>query len=1789
MQAGSSLKACRERVIVAVRKNERATGLEFLQEEQPSQSDFFRSVVQPFVEGCLQGCCGTIITYGGWGSGKSYTLGTLDPQQLAPASCGEDSAGILPRCIRTLYDRLGPDAAIEITPMPAAAPASSSGRRKPLTLAVARSLPEALLTLKEGSAVKRSLLALGRVLGALQRRQPLMLRESKLTRLLEGALGQVLLVACVGGASDEAALQLVKLLQQGGQVARDGVAGPRCRRASCSDSRRQSVAWETPLGAGVRVRASISPHHSFSAGPMPQSLAAASSCGRSYGRSQQGRLGTPSPGPRRASLPLTRASASLSTRGALPHALSATPPSAGLPRASAGTPGSGPRPGSGRLRPAPTPLRVGRQSDDPAAAGDPTASSVSEPSSHPSIRVRLPKLSIPSPPDGPPAAWPDADAGASLETVQTAQTGPGPSPSPRPHTERTRSCSSSAASPGAIPGDGSPGGEGGDRLPRAPSGVASVSGSVGSGVASRSGSCTLAATVMVSPRQRPASITARSAPGPDVRMSQGFSILAGNSAGTPTTASASASGASPSSRGRGRARSPFMLVHSPSGLSAAGSAAASPVVSLGASGPTRRASLRYSGTNTAADEVAAAASAPIAGATVTVKAASGAPGVVRPRQLEGRHSLLPGGGGSGAVSAATSVALAGLDDELAALRHGGSAVRWPSPALRMRRAERLAATRRSRSALPRPRPLEALEAEARGLAPALSRTASARTPGECHASPLTHVALSAQYNGLLHDFQAFQASFRHRTPIHQRSAATDAAAEVAPAAHGQAAAGSHPKPQPRLHAHTEKHLPIASPEQRQQALAGASSGRCRPQLLHLPASGSGSGRGLLTSLNSPVPPGAADNRHLTPSPGRYNLEAAAPGRGYPWRESSGGGTVEPPTRGSPSPQRRLSNLGRPKSTAPPGGSAPVSAAASATASGGALPLASPLGSSASASASAQGKPPFPRHRSPAPEDGLLSLTAAAAAAAAASPRGPPSGGALPPGRLRPGVSRGSGAQPSPVRTQPRRSFHSPESPVVPSLVLDMSRLPSACAIGDNPSPPRARSHGGARAAASTGVADAAPAASGSIGEAPVLPLGADDECLCSLQSVESGLGNLLGPHCLADLNLMLGSTAGGAAPIGRAGSLGSGPAAAAYATAVGTGNGASAVAAAGPATAAVVETSCRTAEPQAEQAAVADEPLLAAASATSEDDELPAFSLFVIPQGVLASRTAPSQPPSGEADAGRTATPGPAQQYRAADGCASTAAAAGGAFSQAEPPSPARTDPSPSGRVGAALRMPQASVSPTKPASVSPSAKDRDRASPLIGPLPDEPPGARGRLLTAAAAAARRATGSGAGAGATGAPVPPLPLGFVGLADRLSVESGVLRGSCTPSAIDECSPRGDEVSQRSVGGGGGEDALLTGRDPRHRLARRSDVGLGGLAVVGRDGSDDGGGSGGGGGPTATGLAEPATPTRTGGPLLGANAYLPAGVDAPGASRRVGRGFNPRLTVPHSSPASQSPASPPPPARPRSGAASVQDDVDEQTVVLGDTDIESEFEMLGACRQAGSPPRRLTPAPGGMVLLPAGHGDAGASPQSPAAAGASPGPPAPVPTSSPVPADWGRASVRARVAALEAALSPGASPRPDASGSRHPSGGGAGHGSSGGGYGSSSGGGHGSSAGAAVTVAAGVGPVPSAARPWRLGAAASAEPRALDSRSSLAAAAAAASIPCPEPSEEPAQLPRGRESTESIPGKGPAAAATAKGVAQGPGGEVVAPPPAYPQGFVSWAKRVFAVGAGQGAAGRGGRK
>lgn len=43
-------------------------------------------------------CSGSIVTYGAWGSGKSYTLGTLERQQLATAAPDNETAGVLSRC-----------------------------------------------------------------------------------------------------------------------------------------------------------------------------------------------------------------------------------------------------------------------------------------------------------------------------------------------------------------------------------------------------------------------------------------------------------------------------------------------------------------------------------------------------------------------------------------------------------------------------------------------------------------------------------------------------------------------------------------------------------------------------------------------------------------------------------------------------------------------------------------------------------------------------------------------------------------------------------------------------------------------------------------------------------------------------------------------------------------------------------------------------------------------------------------------------------------------------------------------------------------------------------------------------------------------------------------------------------------------------------------------------------------------------------------------------------------------------------------------------------------------------------------------------------------------------------------------------------------------------------------------------------------------------------------------------------------------------------------------------------
>jgi hypothetical protein len=100
-----------------------------------------------------------------------------------------------------------------------------------------------LLPPKEAVAVKKGLLAVGRVLTAVAKGESMLpLRESKLTRLLDGSLDRAMLVACLAGSGDDSALTLLKMV-----VAQQGAArraAPAGRRRGVGRQRRDARACD---------------------------------------------------------------------------------------------------------------------------------------------------------------------------------------------------------------------------------------------------------------------------------------------------------------------------------------------------------------------------------------------------------------------------------------------------------------------------------------------------------------------------------------------------------------------------------------------------------------------------------------------------------------------------------------------------------------------------------------------------------------------------------------------------------------------------------------------------------------------------------------------------------------------------------------------------------------------------------------------------------------------------------------------------------------------------------------------------------------------------------------------------------------------------------------------------------------------------------------------------------------------------------------------------------------------------------------------------------------------------------------------------------------------------------------------------------------------------------------------------------------------------------------------------------------------------------------------------------
>ena len=64
-----------------------------------TQKEVFKTIVQPVVTESLDGYNCTIFAYGQTGTGKTPTIqGSLDPE--------DDMAGIIPRCVRFIFDHL---------------------------------------------------------------------------------------------------------------------------------------------------------------------------------------------------------------------------------------------------------------------------------------------------------------------------------------------------------------------------------------------------------------------------------------------------------------------------------------------------------------------------------------------------------------------------------------------------------------------------------------------------------------------------------------------------------------------------------------------------------------------------------------------------------------------------------------------------------------------------------------------------------------------------------------------------------------------------------------------------------------------------------------------------------------------------------------------------------------------------------------------------------------------------------------------------------------------------------------------------------------------------------------------------------------------------------------------------------------------------------------------------------------------------------------------------------------------------------------------------------------------------------------------------------------------------------------------------------------------------------------------------------------------------------------------------------------------------------------------------
>jgi kinesin family member 27 len=75
-----------------------------------SQEQIYATCVAPLVESCLMGYNATVFAYGQTGSGKTYTIMGEEGSECSVTSAGSDaSAGVIPRAIQALFDRLDDD------------------------------------------------------------------------------------------------------------------------------------------------------------------------------------------------------------------------------------------------------------------------------------------------------------------------------------------------------------------------------------------------------------------------------------------------------------------------------------------------------------------------------------------------------------------------------------------------------------------------------------------------------------------------------------------------------------------------------------------------------------------------------------------------------------------------------------------------------------------------------------------------------------------------------------------------------------------------------------------------------------------------------------------------------------------------------------------------------------------------------------------------------------------------------------------------------------------------------------------------------------------------------------------------------------------------------------------------------------------------------------------------------------------------------------------------------------------------------------------------------------------------------------------------------------------------------------------------------------------------------------------------------------------------------------------------------------------------------------------------